>query len=69
MSGRPRKTVAIAAKCLHLQEFMRQKITENYSTGEGFLLDAKPRRLSVVLRVKVVLEVIERRESRKQKGA
>lgn len=35
MSGRPRKTVAIAAKCLHLQEFMRQKIKGNYSTGEG----------------------------------
>jgi len=34
--GRPWETAGILSKCLHLQEFMRRKIKENYSTFEGF---------------------------------
>ena len=59
MSGRPRQTIVISAKCLHLQEFMRQKIRDNYNTTEEFLLEERGRSLWVVLRVIVVLQVIE----------
>lgn len=66
ISGRPRQTVEIAAKCLHLQEFMRQKNTEDYNTTEEFLLEERVRSLSVMLKVIVVLKVIQCGKSRYQ---
>jgi hypothetical protein len=33
-TGRPLLTAEVSSKCLHLQEFMRQKITENYTIRE-----------------------------------
>jgi hypothetical protein len=60
MSGRHRQTVEISSKCLHLQEFMRQKIKGNYSIREEFLLEQKVRSLSVMGEVIVVLKVIQR---------
>ena len=67
-AGRARQTAEIASKCLHLQEFMRQKIKENYSTREASLLEWKSRGLAVVLRIKVVLHVVQGSESDNQDG-
>src|SRR5260221_8265348 len=46
-SSRPRGRAEMFAKCLHLQEVMCQKITENYSTKEVGVARVQPGGLTI----------------------